>query len=459
MVSRPNLGSALGSLRTPAFRSWFVSQVLSVSGSMTQVVAQSWLVLKLTGSGLELGLLGSSAMLPLLLGGPAAGALVDRVDRRRLLIATQSLFILLAGILAALTFTGAVRVWMLFVLAFATGCVSAPDGAARQVYVLDLVGRERLASAVSLNEVVINLSRVAGPGVGGILLGAAGIPACFVANAVSYVPTLVVLIHHHRRLASRPSPAEPDARRRARGSIRAGLAYAWRTPALRYCLLMAAVSGMLFNLGVALPLLATRTFHLDGAGYGLMMATFGAGGVAGALAAGAGRSMPAGRTVRLLALLTAVAILATATAPAVAMAFAGLAVTGCLSIWFIARANTLAQLRAAPGMRGRVMGIWVMALPGSQPVTSPAVGYTAQVAPRAGFGLAGAALLVAACLGWRSLGDRGEAAGAAARSTPARRTRLRLGRTAPARTSPGDLGSSSRPATSAGHGKGKEAIR
>jgi len=390
---RSPFGPILGSLRAPAFRWWFLSQVLSASGSMTQGVAQAWLVLRLTGSGLDLGLLSSLFMLPVLLGGPIAGAITDRVDRRRLLIVTQSLFILLAASLAILTATGAVRVWMLFVLAFATGAVSAPDGAARQVYVMDLVGRERLASAVSMNEVVLNLSRVIGPALGGLFLATLGIAACFAANAASYLP--------------RPGVREGPWR-----GVAAGLAYAWRKPEIRSLLLMAAASGMLFNLGVALPLLATSTLHLGGAGYGLLMAAFGVGGVGGAVLAASGQSIPSGRSVRLLAVLTGLSILATAAAPGAGLAFPGMVLTGCLSIWFIARANTLAQLVADPAMRGRVMGIWVMALPGMQPVTSPVVGFTAEAAgARAGFGLAGAALLLTAAAGWRSLADHGGAPG------------------------------------------------
>ncbi len=424
---RPPLGRAFGSLRAPAFRWWFASQILSASGSMTQGVAQSWLVLKLTGSGLDLGLLGSCYMLPVLVGGPWAGALADRIDRRRLLIATQSIFIVCAGLVAALIWSGAVQVWMLFAIAFVTGAVSAPDAAARQVYVLDLVGGRELASAISLNEVVLNVSRVVGPALGGIFLATLGIAVCYVANAVTFLPPLLVLLvlHRQRRLAATHHAAgtglsgathEPaggaagGAGRgaRPRGQVRAGLRYVWSTPLLRYTVLMAAASGMLFNLGVALPLLATRVFHLGGGGYGLMMATFGLGGVAGAFMAASARAQPRGREVRLLGALTSVAILATAVAPDAGLAFAGMVVTGAISIWFIARANTLAQLRADPAMRGRVMGIWTMALPGTSLVTGPAIGVVAETAgARAGFGLAGVALLVTAGVGWRALADEG----------------------------------------------------
>ncbi len=405
---------AFGALRAPVFRRWFVSQVLSASGTMTQAVAQSWLMLKLTGSGVDLGLLGSCTMLPMLLGGPLAGAMADRVDRRRLLVVTQSVFILLAGTLAVLTLTGSIRVWMLFVLGLATGTVAAPDAAARQVFVLDLVGGERLGSAVSLNEVVLNLSRVAGPALGGLFLATLGVGACFIANAASYLPPLAVLLGLHRARGAPPAGVAARQPAQRRGAVRAGLRYAWRSPEIRSLLLMAAASGMLFNLGVGLPLLATRTLHLGGGGYGLLMAAFGMGGVAGALVASSRRPVPRGRAVRRLAAATGIAILATAGAPDVPLAFAGMAATGCLSIWFIAQANTLAQLRADPSMRGRVMGIWGMALPGTTPVTGPLVGLTAQTAgPRAGFGLAGAALLLSAALGWQSLSAGGTTAAGA----------------------------------------------
>jgi len=422
--SRQHLGRAFGSLRAPSFRWWFLSQVLSASGTMTQGVAQAWLVLKLTGSGLDLGLLGACYMFPVLVGGPWAGALVDRIDRRRLLIATQCLFILCAGVVAALTWTGAVRVWMLFTVAFVTGAVSAPDGAARQVYVLDLVGGDRLAGAISLNEVVLNVSRVVGPAVGGVFLATLGIPACYVANGVSYLPALLVLLTVHRRAAARrlaASAGPPRRRPRERGAVRSGLRYVWRTPLLRTAVLMAAASGMLFNLGVALPLLATRVFHLGGGGYGLMMAAFGAGGVVGALLAAVVRGRPDGREVRLLATLTGVAILGTAIAPGIGLAIAGLVVTGCLSIWFVARANTLVQLRSAPAMRGRVMGIWTMALPGANLLTGPLTGEVGEtLGARAAFGLAGVGLLLATLTGWRALAEDGPSALTVTHPGPAR---------------------------------------
>jgi MFS family permease len=195
-TQRSGLRQAFHSLESPEFRPWFFAQVFSASGTMTQGVAMSWLVLRLTGNGVDLGLMTACTFLPLLVFGPYAGTLVDRFDRRRLLIVTQTLLLLLAAVAATLIATGLIRLWMLFVIAALTGCVSAPDGTARQVYVIDLVGTGRLASAVSLYEVVLNISRVVGPAVGGVLLATVGVGACCALNAASYLQPLGPVTRH-----------------------------------------------------------------------------------------------------------------------------------------------------------------------------------------------------------------------------------------------------------------------
>lgn len=288
---------------------------------------------------------------------------------------------------------------MVFATALAGGCVMALDAPARQVYVLELVGRERTTSAVSLNEVVLNLSRVLGPALGGLLLAAAGTAACFAVNAATFIPPLLVL------LAFRPT-APPRRRPVAPGHVRAGLRYATRTPVLRATLLLAVAAGFVFNLGVALPLVTTRVFHLGAAGYGAMMAAFGIGAIGGALLAASGGPWPTGRRVRMLAVVTGALVVATGFAPSLVAAFAGLFAVGLVSIWFIALANTVAQVRTEPTMRGRVMGVWTMALPGTAPLTGVLTGYVAETAgARAGFALGGGAMLLAAALTWRSLRD------------------------------------------------------
>jgi MFS family permease len=419
---RPSLRQSFQSLQLPAYRAWFLSQVFSASGTMTQSVAMAWFLLRLTGSSIELGLMGTFTFLPVLLLSPHAGALVDRVDRRKLLIGTQSALGLIAAAAAAVIASGAARDWMLFLIAAATGTVAAADSTARQVYVVDLVGADRVASAIGLYEIILNVSRVVGPSLGGVLLATVGVAACCAVNAASYAIPLFVLLRYKPAYAPAHAPTarladgRADAREQAgdhgksggRGqaavSLRAGIRYAWRHGPVRVCIALAAASALLFNLSVALPVLATRTFHLGGGGYGLMMAAFGVGALPGALLAASGQGSPTGRRVGWLALATAVSIGGTAFAPATWLAVLGLGAVGCLSIWFIAAASTLVQLATAPGMRGRMMGLWTMALPGTQVVNGPLAGWVTQDAgPREGFALSGMALAAVALAGWRAL--------------------------------------------------------
>lgn len=378
---------------------------------MAQAVAQSWLVLKLTGSAFLLALSITVLFAPSLVGGAWAGSLVDRFERRRLLLFTQSSLFLLSAGLGVLAVTGEVKVWTIFLFAFAAGVVNTLDAPARQIFVLDLVGQDKAANAVSLNEVVINTSRVVGPAVGGALLATVGVGVCFLANAATYLPPLAVLsVLLWRRGWSNTQAAPPE---RHPGHVRDGLVYAWRQPAIRSCILTAVAGGMLFNMGSTLPLMATRAFHAGPEGYGAMMATFGSGALFGAAMAGSGPAWPSGRRVRILVLATGTEVCLSALAPWIGLLYIGLAVAGFLSIWYIALANALVQLRSAPELRGRMMGTWTMALPGMLPVTSLLVGAVATwgggaVGAREAFGLAGLALIISAALGWRALADKDE---------------------------------------------------
>ncbi|HET9060891.1 MAG TPA: MFS transporter [Acidimicrobiales bacterium] len=400
-------------LRVRSFRWWFFSQILSASGTMTQAVAQSWLLLRLTNDALLLSLLTSAIFAPSLLGGAWAGSIIDRYDRRKILLLTQGTYILLSTALGVLVATGTITVWSIFVFAFATGCVTALDSPARQIFVLDLVGTDKAANAVSMNEVVLNASRVLGPALGGALLATVGVAVCFFYNAGTFLPPIVVVLTllHRRGWAS--TQAQTPVRNK--GHVREGIAYVATQPALRSCVLMAIAGGMLFNMGSTMPLLATRAFHAGAGAYGALMACFGVGALFGALLAGSGPAWPSGRKVRYLGLSTGVEVLLAALSPSIWVLFAGMVMAGFLSIWFVALANTLVQLRTEPRLRGRVMGVWTMGLPGMNPVTSPLMGEIASwggggTGAREAFGSAGAALVLSALVGWRALADRGRPA-------------------------------------------------
>lgn len=397
----PARARAFASLRVPSFRWWFVAQIVSGSGGMAQLVGSAWLVLRvLHGGGLALGALSALSFGPILLGGAWAGARLAHSDVRRALVATQIAAGTIAAVLGVLVLTGEVRLWSVFALALAAGCVNVVDAPARQLYVVDLVGRDRVASAVGLYEVIVNASRVLGPAAGGVILAAFGVSACFFVNAASFAVPLVVLL----RFRPQDHVGEMPARPRTLQALRAGLAYVRRTPEVAVLLVMAAVAGMIFNTGTAVPVLATQTFGLGKEGLGVLTACFGIGAIPGALAAARSNSERLAPLVRILCLLTGVAVLALAVDPSRALAFPAMALVGFLSIWMIAVANTLAQLLPDPSLRGPVMGLWTMMLPGLMPVTALVTGAVTQyVGPREGYGIAGIGLAAVALLGWRAL--------------------------------------------------------
>ena len=389
---------AFAALRVRNFRLYFTSQIISVSGQSMQMLGQAWLVLKLTGSGVDLGAVTAAQFLPLLVFGSYGGMVADRLEKRRVLLVTQSTGGVLALLLGVLTAAGATRLWMVFALSLALGFVNAIDSPARQVFATDMVGPGLVSSAVSLIEVVINTSRVFGPALAGVVITWFGIAPCFFANAASFVPAVAALVMirtadmHH----AVPAIAAP-------GQFRAGLRYTRASPLLRNLILMAAASAMVYNFGVSLPVMAHRVLRCGAAGYGAMVAMFGVGALVGAFRA-ASDPAPAGRMVRNLAVATGVSVIVTALMPDLALALAMMAVTGLVSIWFISLANTVTQLRTTPDMRGRVMGLWSMALPGSLPLSGPLVGWVAQDGGgRPALAAGGVAVLATTVCGWRAL--------------------------------------------------------
>jgi MFS family permease len=405
---RRGVGRTFAALAVRNYRLYFIGQTISVSGTWMQGLAQAWLVLKLTGSGVTLGTVTAVQFAPILVAGPWGGVVADRLDKRRLLFATQITALVLALTLGVLVATDAVRLWMVYVLALGLGCVTALDNPARQTFVLEMVGPDRLANAVSLNSVVMNASRVVGPAIGGVLIATVGIASCFLINAGSYVAVLVALAMMRTAElhgADRPAPA--------RGQLREGLAYVARTPALRTPLLvMAAIGTLAYEFQVTLPLLAKFTFGAGAGGYGAMSSVLGAGSVIGGLAT-ASLGKPTSRRLTGAAVLFGVLILVTAATPSMALALVALPVMGAVSINFIAMANSTLQLTAPAHMRGRVMALYAVAFLGSTPVGAPIVGWVAELGgPRAALVLGGLTAIAAGALGRRSLvrGERDEAA-------------------------------------------------
>ncbi len=259
------------SLHNHNYRLFFFGQVVSMTGTWMQSVAQNWLVLQLSGSSLDLGITVGLQFGPVLFLGAWAGVLADRVDKRRLLIVTQSVAAVLALVLGVLAATGVVTVWMIWVLAGLTGCAVALDMPSRQSFVYEMVGPDDLANAIGLNAVIINTTRILGPALGALLIAGLGVAPCFFFNAISFVAVIVALV------VMRPGELQPSKPvKREPGQVRAGLKYVWRTPELRVPLvMMAVVSTLAYNYSVVLPLLTKSVYGRGGGAYGLLSAAMG----------------------------------------------------------------------------------------------------------------------------------------------------------------------------------------
>lgn len=382
------------SLRVRNYRLYFAGQVVSVSGSWMQRVAQSWLVLHLTGSGIALGLVSALQFLPILLFGAWGGLVVDRIDKRRLLMVTQSLMGLLALILGVVTLTGLVQLWMVYMMALLLGAVTAVDNPGRQSFVMELVGRRQVSNAVSLNSAVFTASRIVGPAMAGVLITAVGTGWCFVLNAASFGGVLMALVAMEAGQLERVAPSP-----RAQGQLMEGLRYVWSRPDLRTPLALLAVVGTLaLNFTVVLPLLARNTFHGDASTYGTLFSVLGAGSLAGALFT-ASRREPSVRLLVGALGFFGLFMLGAAAAPTLPLEILALIPMGVAALAFQTTTTSLIQLRCEPALRGRVMALYSVVFLGTTPIGAPAVGWVAQnFGPRAGLALGGAAVLVAALI-------------------------------------------------------------
>jgi MFS family permease len=364
----------ISSLRQRNYRLFFFGQLVSVAGTWMQSVAQSFLVLDLTHSGTQLGLTSAARFLPMFLFGPVGGVFADRMDRKRVLYVTQTLSGLLAGVFAVTVATNSIRLWVVYLLALALGFVNVFDNPARQSFISEMVSAQDLPNAVTLNSVAMNMARVFGAALGGVIAAAIGLALCFTCNALSFGAVLVSLA------AMRGSELFPAKRiSRQKRQVREGLRYVRSTPELLIPLVMIAVIGTLaWEFQVSLPLMASQVFHGGAGSYGVMASVMGGGAVVGGLISAA-RARPRARALCLAAIGWGIAILAAAVAPSMALELAALVFVGYGSITFNSLAKTTLQLTARPEMRGRVMALWALAWLGSTPIGGPIVGWAGQV--------------------------------------------------------------------------------
>jgi MFS family permease len=388
------LARSFASLSIPNYRRFFYGQLVSISGNWMQTVAEIWVILTLTGSGVAVGFTTALQFLPMLLVGAWGGLIADRMPKRRLLMTTQTLHVLPPLTLFALAVMGGLSPLAVYAVVFARGIVNAVDYPTRQAFVMEIVGEGRVVNAVNLNSVLIHSARIVGPALAGLLIATVGVAPCFAVNAASFGVMIVALAGMDTD-ALRPATVAP----RERGAVRAGLRYVRATPQLWIPLgLMAIVGTLGFNFQAILPLLARFTFDGGASAYAALVTAMGIGAVAGALTNGARGTVTPALLAGAAIGFGALALLA-AGAPWIGLEMLVLAPLGAASVTLAASVNSALQLASAPSMRGRVVALYSVVFLGSTPIGAPLAGLLSErVDPRAALVMAGVAALVAGLL-------------------------------------------------------------
>jgi MFS family permease len=361
---RSRLPEMFRSLRHRNYRLFFMGQIISLIGTWMQSIAQSWLVYDLTGSTVLLGLVSFSGQFPVFLLATVGGAYADRHGKRKILLITQSLAMILALTLATLTLTGAIRVWHLFILAPLLGVVNAFDIPTRQAFVVEMVGKEDLPNAIVLNSSMVNGARIIGPSIAGVLVAAVGEGWCFFANGISYIAVLIGILMMR---------AIPQAKSRARGSaitnIVEGFRYVWgKKPVRSLLMLLGLVSLIGMPYAVLMPMFADRILHAGPRGLGMLMGSTGVGAMLGALSLAARRGIRGlGRRVMLSAMGFGAGLICFSFSHTFVLSASILAFVGFNMICELASTNTLIQSIVPDSLRGRAMAVYSMMFMGMAP--------------------------------------------------------------------------------------------
>jgi MFS family permease len=368
MPSRLRALPTFAAFRHRNFRIFYAGYVVSLTGIWMQRVAQSWLVLDLTGSAFYVGLIEALGTLPVLVFALYAGAVADRVSKHRMVIATQAGAMVVALGFAAMVWLHLATIGVIAVLAAMLGIAMAFDIPARQSFFVEIVGKEDLASAIALNASAFNATRVVGPAVAGILIGLVGVAACFLANGLSYIAVLVALFA--MRLPPFRRAAVPP--RSAWSNIVEGLRFASMEPRVRVLLLNTAVMSICSLPALTLlPVLARLELGQGAREYGWMMSAVGGGALIGALGVATfATRMPKGRVVGWAGVLFGASVAALGSSGSVLVALVILTVVGLALITLTALTNTLLQTLVPDALRGRVVSVYTLAFVGMAPIGS-----------------------------------------------------------------------------------------
>jgi MFS family permease len=391
---RPSWSESFGALRVPNFRLFTISNVVAMSGTWMQRIAQDWLVLTLSHSVAAVGITVAAQFLPMLLFGLYGGLVVDRYSKRMLLMVTQSAFGILALILATLALTHTVEVWHVYLMAFLGGFVVIVDNPARQVFVNELVGPRNLRNAIAINSSVFQLGGLIGPAIAGVLLDLVGAGWAFAINGLSCFGVVLALVFLKASTLTRaPRMA------REKGQLLQGLRYVVHKPAILWSIVMVAITSIFaVTMPVILAAYANNVFKIGASGYGLLNTVIAAGALAGGILATRRRVVRL-RTVVIMAGIWGLVELAASLMPtewSLAVLLVGI---GLFNLLFITAANALVQMSSNLGVRGRVMSLYVLVLLGGQAIGGPLTGWiVSNWGPHVGMAVAGLVPALAAAI-------------------------------------------------------------
>jgi len=389
------------SLRIRNYRYYFVGELVSTTGSWISLVALGWLLLDISDSAVALGVLTALEFVPMVVAGPWGGLMADRLDKRHILMATNSAMVVVSAVLGVLVLGGGIEVWMIYVMALVGGAVQVIDVPANGAFAAELVGVDEVENAVALDAASFQLARVLGPAIAGGIIAGVGTGACFVFDGASFLAGVAALA------AMRPSELQtPEPAGHSPGQVREGLRYVWTTPGLRAVIVLMAVAGSLgLNSTVILPLLARDTFGEGAGAFGVMTSAMGVGAVVGALLV-ASRTGEQQRPLLVPGLALGAAMFLTAAAPNLASALPALVLVGGATTALFAGADAALQRRSEPTLRGRVMALFGVVFLGSLAFGGPVVGVVSELrGPRFTVAVGGAAIVVAAALMGRTAGE------------------------------------------------------
>jgi MFS family permease len=361
----------LGALRHRNYRLFLTGQIISTIGTWMQSVAMPWLALQLTHNGLLVGLVLAAQFMPVLLGSQFGGMVADRYRKRSVLLVTQALFMIPSFALYLVSAGGHAEYWMVVVAALATGTINLFDVPSRQAFVIEMVGKQDLMNAIALNSSVFNGAAVIGPSIAGLIIGAFGVPLCFLANAVSYLAAIIAL------LLMRDLPALVREREQQPWLTRIaqGASYARREPVVGTLLVVVAVFSLFaMNRLTLIPLFADEVLHAGAEGFGFLMGSMGLGALAGALTLAFNPSASDPRRQFWMAMIWVIALLAFSFSRVFVISLIALFVAGYAQLTFVATANNRIQTITPDHLRGRVMALYAQALIGVGPIGSTQAG-------------------------------------------------------------------------------------